>query len=314
MCWNRCCAVNLESDMPNVALMTTEEKVAEAMRRSVPLLPAAARDQVLALLEPSSIAIMAGTLVVWAGSHFFGVGEIVDVILLVVGFGFLGLAVFAGAQELYDFATIAIRARTEADLDRAGRHFASAVSILGISTISALLLRKSARAAAARGRPRVRPMPDVGPVPATGARPTITRPQTLASGALGETDWWGNISVIRNQSLSEQRATLYHEWVHRVLSPRFGPLRRLRAQLRASGYWRSALLRYLEEAMAECYGQLRAYGLGDMLTGFSFPIRGGYVTVSQLVTEGIAIGNIVVGGAIFHVVVIEGSWESRVPR
>ena len=74
--------------MPNVALMTSDERVAEAMRRSAPLLPAAARNQVLALLEPSSTAIMAGTLVVWAGSHFFGVAEIVDVILLVVCFGF----------------------------------------------------------------------------------------------------------------------------------------------------------------------------------------------------------------------------------
>jgi hypothetical protein len=300
--------------MSNVAGMRSDQKVAEAMRRSLPHLPAEARNQVLALLEPSSIAIISGTLLIWAGSHFFGVGEIVDVILLGVGFGLLGMAVFTGAEALHAFATTALNARTDADLDIAGRHFAQAVAILGISVISTLLLRKSARAASSRGRPTVRPLPNVGTGPAAGARLKVTRPQTLPSGALGETDWWGNIAVIRNQSLAEQRVTLYHEWVHRVLSPRFGPLRQLRAQLRASGYWRSALLRYLEEAMAESYAQLRAYGLGDMLTGLSFPITGGYVTVSQLLTEGAAIGNILVGGAVFHVVVVEGSWEARGPK
>jgi hypothetical protein len=174
---------------------------------------------------------------------------------------------FTGARELYDFATVAINAGTDSDLDAAGRHFAHAVGILGVSVVSTLRLRKSTGAASSRGRPRVRPLPNVGQVPAPATRLKITRPQTLPSGALGETDWWGNITVTRNQSITEQRATLYHEWVHRVLSPQFGPLRQLRAQLRASGYWRSALLRYLEEAMAESYAQLRAYGLGNLLTG-----------------------------------------------
>lgn len=76
--------------MPNVALMRNEEKLAEAIRRSLPLLPAEARNQLLALLEPSSIAIISATLLIWAGSHFFGVGEIVDVLLLGVGFSLLG--------------------------------------------------------------------------------------------------------------------------------------------------------------------------------------------------------------------------------
>jgi hypothetical protein len=40
----------------------------------------------------------------------------------------------------------------------------------------------------------------------------------------------------------------------------------------------------------------------------SFPVAGGYVTVSQLVSEGVAIGNILVGGTTFHVAVIDGPW------
>jgi hypothetical protein len=113
--------------------------------------------------------------------------------------------------------------------------------------------------------------------------------------------------VTRNQSLTEQRLTLFHEWVHRVLTPRFGPMRQLRVQLRANAYWRSALLRYVEEAMAESYAQLRVQGLQQALVGIRFPIQGGYVTVSQVAAEGVAIGNIMVGGTLFHVLVVESA-------
>ncbi len=290
----------------NTVPLGTHERIAEAMRRSLPMLPVEAKHQVQGLLSSESVAIIAGTLLLWAGSHLFGIGEIVDIILLTVGFAVLGLSVFSGAQELYNFTNAAVGARTDADLQRAARHFAAAVNILGISLISALLLRHSTRAVAVRGRPSVKPMPNVGAIPAPSAPTRITRPFSLPGGALGETDWWGNISVTRNQTLTEQRLTLYHEWVHSVLSPRFSPMRQLRAQLRASGYWRSALLRYIEEAMAESYAQLRVRGFENILVGIRFPIEGGYVTVSQVATEGIAIGNITVSGAQFTIRIGEG--------
>jgi len=97
--------------------------------------------------------MIAGTLVLWAGSHFIGVGEIVDAILLGVGVVFLGLSVFEGASELLDFANVALSANSSDQLDQAGRHFARAVTILGISTIQALLLRGQGRAVINRGMP-----------------------------------------------------------------------------------------------------------------------------------------------------------------
>ena len=175
--------------------------------------------------------------------------------------------------------------------------------------ISAILLKKSAEPVIARGRPQIRRMPNIGPPPAAGVLPTITRPFRLASGALGETDAWGNIAVSRNQTLTEQRLTLYHEWVHSILSPRFGPFRQFRAQLRMSAYTRSALLQYLEEAMAESYAQLRARGLQNILVGIRFPLTGGYVTITQMVSEGTAIGNIILGATRFTVYVQTGVWR-----
>ncbi|HET9954811.1 MAG TPA: hypothetical protein VFQ61_09915 [Polyangiaceae bacterium] len=117
---------------------------------------------------------------------------------------------------------------------------------------------------------------------------------------------YGAITIARNQSLTEQRITLYHELVHRYFSPRTGPLRRLRAEVRISGYSRSALLRYLEEALAEGYGQLRGYGLDKALAAYRFPIDFGYVTVSRMMAEGQAIGSITLGGVLFYVSVSQG--------
>lgn len=114
------------------------------------------------------------------------------------------------------------------------------------------------------------------------------------------------ITIARNQSLTEQRVTLYHELVHRYFSPRTGPLRKLRAEIRISGYSRSAFLRYLEEALAEGYGQLRVHGLDKAFAAYRFPIDFGYVTVSRLIAEGRAIGTITMGGVLFHVSISPG--------
>lgn len=126
----------------------TADRVAEAMHRAIPLLPPEAQAQVRAMLSPESLGIVCATLLAWVGSHLFGVGEIVDLILLGVGVALLGLSVFTGAQHLYEFAVTAANARSDDELNRAAREFAAAVTILGISVISALLLRRSLRATA----------------------------------------------------------------------------------------------------------------------------------------------------------------------
>lgn len=284
----------------NVAQMSAEEKLTEAIKRSIPMLPSEAQQQLKALLTPKALAIAVGTLIFWAGSHFFGVGEFVDIILLGVGVVFIGLGVFDGASDLYDFVTLAINAKSDSELTKAAEYFAEAVTVLGVTAITALLMKNSAKPVISRGRPRFYRMSNVGPPPPAGT-PIITRPKTLASGALGETDYYGYIKVLRGRPIPEQRVTLYHEWIHRVLSPKLGPFRELRAQLNASRYNRSGILRYLEEALAEAYGNYRVYGIKSSIVGITFPLEGGYVTISQLAAEGIAIGNISLGGAQFTV-------------
>jgi len=289
-----------------IARMSSTEKIGAALQRSLPYLPAGARATVEAMLTPTALALIAGTLVVWAGSHFFGVGEIVDIVLLGVGVVALGFAVFEGANELYEFASRALGAHSEADLEAAGQHFARAVVLLGISTIQTILLRGQGRAVIARGRPQIHPRIHVGTPPPAGNQLRLSRPANLPGGNLGVTDEYGVIVVARNQALNEQRLTLLHELVHRYFSPRTGPLRRLRAELQMSAYSRSALLKYLEEALAEGYAQLRVNGLEKALSQYRFPLDWGYVTVSQLAAEGTAIGTITLGGVLFHVSVSLG--------
>ena len=59
----------------DVAQMSAEDKLTEAIRRAILMLPSEAQEQLEALLTPQALAIAVGTLVVWAGSHFVGVGE-----------------------------------------------------------------------------------------------------------------------------------------------------------------------------------------------------------------------------------------------
>jgi hypothetical protein len=287
--------------------MSSADKIAEAMRRSLPNLPPEGRAVVGALIKPETLAIIAGTLVVWAGSHVLGVGEIVDLILLGVGVLTLGFAVFEGAGAFRDFVTGALNARTDADFEQAGKHFARAVTLLGVSAIQALLLRGQGRAIAARGQPQVYARPDVGAPPPAGNQLRVSRPATLPDNMLGETDAFGVIAIARNQTLTEQRISLFHELVHRYFCPRTGPLRKIRAEIRMSAYSRSAFLRYLEEALAEGYGQLRVHGLAEALGAYRFPLTNGYVTVSQLAGEGAAIGTITLGGVLFYVSISQGA-------
>jgi hypothetical protein len=290
---------------PTVAGMTASQKVAEALRRSLPLLPADARAEVEKLLEPATLAILVGVLVVWAGSHFFGVGEVVDVVLLAVGVAFLGMAAWEAGNELVSFANTAVNATSSADLDRAAHSFARAVSIIGINAVMAVLFHQTAKAVRARPSRTSRPgLIEVGPPPPKG-KVRIVEDPTLAPGE-GFTTAYGDITVSSRGSANDKALVLYHEMVHSFLSPKLAPLRELRARLSTSAYVRSALLKYLEEALAETYAQLRVNGISELPTGIRFPVKNGYVTISQLRVEGTAIGTIVIGTMSFNVTYVPG--------
>src|SRR5882724_10536700 len=103
----------------NVAAMSTTDRLKEVLTRSKKNFGPDVAQAIDSLLSPTNLAILAGTLALWAGSHFFGVGEIVDVLLLIVGAFTIGWSISDVAKDMYTFADRTLNARTDADLETA---------------------------------------------------------------------------------------------------------------------------------------------------------------------------------------------------
>lgn len=127
--------------MENIATMTVQQKLQRVVRKAADHLPGDMRAHLLAFVSPEALSIMAVVVTVWAGSHFFGVGEIADVVLLFAGWLALGGAALNGSRKLFDFAITTYNASSQADLDRAARDLSDAINILGIDVVLGLLFK-----------------------------------------------------------------------------------------------------------------------------------------------------------------------------
>ncbi len=293
--------------------MSIEARIEAVVRRTAAQLPAEVGRQLLALIEPRSLAIIAGVVSLWAGAQFFGVGEVADVVLIVAGWAAFGTVAFAAGRELFDFAVDTADARTDADLDRAAAHLARGVTLLGVQTVLALLLRRPRgvlrdQYLATPGNPNPLPLSDFRNLPSNrwwGYKPSVTGDPGLPAGAGGTDVVLGDIEYSLAGTLQDQQLALVHETVHQFLTPKLNLLRGLRGFLRAQGYNRSYILRYLEEALAETVAQLRVKGISqaNLVEGLRFPVANGYVTVAKIGAEarGLLFGPIIVGGQVYNV-------------
>jgi hypothetical protein len=110
------------------------------------------RTQFESLFTPMNIGITGAALMAWGVSHFFGVGEAVDLGLAVVGALFLGASAFRAGYELGTFLEIAGTAESDAELDSAADHLAIAVTIIGVTAFVGLVMKAGARGAGIAGR------------------------------------------------------------------------------------------------------------------------------------------------------------------
>ena len=258
----------------DVGKMSFEDKLGEVLTRSLSKLGPEARAQIEAIISPESLAIIAGILVVWVASHFFGVGEAIDIIIAAVGIIAIGWAVFEGLDHLFDFAKITYDATTEAQLDKAADHFAKAVSILGITAVLALLFK--GRPKSYKGKPVA-----VGKPPKSGGaryKPQSRGDPKMRAGE-GETSWWGDMVYSTRGSAKTQALVRLHERIHQILTPKLNLLRNIRVQSRANSYVKSSLSMYLEEALAETIAQIGINGFRSAFKGVTFPVQNGYVTL-----------------------------------
>lgn len=294
-----------------------------AVSKAAKLLPADVGSQLLAMVSPEALATMAGIIVVWAGSHFFGIGEIADVVLLIVGWVAIGGVAVEAAHKLFDFASGVYNGRTEQELDQAAANLSQAITLIGVNTVMALLLKKKPDdtfKTSYRNTRMPRYSTSVGnamSAPRNAGwryRPKIRFTNRLDAGT-GSTNMWGDITIGRRGSYSHKSAkvasndvltAIYHERVHSFVAPKFYLLRELRAFLRTSAYNKSYIMRYLEEALAETVGLMRANGMSSqyIIDGFKFPLRLNYeITFTALRHEaaGVLLGPVIVGGIMYNV-------------
>ena len=130
---------------PDVAHWPLERKLIEAARRTTGKLPSEMRAQFAVLFAPESIAITGLVLAFWAGSHLVGVGEVIDIVLLLIALGTVGWQAFQVGRDIGAFLQIAASARSEADLDRAADRLASVVVTVGVTVFVALVFKAGNR-------------------------------------------------------------------------------------------------------------------------------------------------------------------------
>ncbi|MGK3126860.1 hypothetical protein ACCY16_22360 [Candidatus Pantoea formicae] len=303
--------------------LNLQSRLELVLSKAAALLPLESGQQILAMMTPQAMATMAAIVVAWASAHFFGIGEIADVILLIVGWVAVGGVALEAGKKLYDFAIQTNNARNEADLDVAAKNLADAITLIGVDAVLAILIKKKPGDTFKipfRGKSMPRYSRDIGKrmsLPRNGGwrytpKIKITKHKDVIQGA---TKPWGDAVVGRNYypgAMSKEEAhmkmltTLYHEQVHIFIAPKFYLLRELRVFMRQSAYNKSFILRYLEEAFAETIGLLRARGMHReyIVEGFKFPLGNNYeITFSYLRNEaaGILLGPVVVGGLVYRV-------------
>ena len=291
------------------------------IRKAAALLPGDMGHRLTELLSPMSLAVMAGVVAIWAGSHLVGVGEIADVVMLVAGWITIGSGAMAGIHKLIEFAVTTASAQSAVDLDRAAGDLAEAITTLGFNVVLGLLFK---------GRPRstfkepfapqvrfpsyrefARVMPRGGPTRMYEAKLIITRDRYAGPGGTRPGD---NVATVGRKFIPEAksasearrdvRGAVYHERFHQRLTQALSLLGRPAVYLRMGAYKRSYVLRYIEEAAAEA---VRLHKIGGArpgeLTALEFPLNGAYgITIAAIGIEirGILLGPVIVSSAAFN--------------
>ncbi len=297
--------------------MFLSQKLEAVLRKSEALLPDDVGRHLLAIISPASLAIMAGVVAVWAASHFVGVGEVADVVLLLTGWLTIGGAALDGTRKMIRFALTTHNARTDVDLDRAARDLADAVSILGVDVALGLLFKgrpkgtfKTLHGSMPSYKVFRSVMPAGGPTRMYEAEVIFTKDKFAGEGG---TDPQNVARVGRDRvpgALPKEAARrnfrkgYYHERVHQRLNQGFSLLGRPALYLKLGAYKRSYTLRYLEEAAAEARALWKVGGpVHPEPVWYKFPYDKRYQITLALIgheANGLLLGPVTVGGATYN--------------
>lgn len=297
--------------------MSLTQKLEAVFRRTGTLLPGDVGRHLLALISPASLAIMAGVVGVWAASHFVGVGEVADVVLLLTGWLTIGGAALDGTRKMISFAIVAYGARTEADLNRAAQDLADAISILGVDVALGLLFKgrpkgtfKTLHGSMPSYKVFKSVMPAGGPTRMYEAKVIFTKAKFAGEGGTDPQNVarvgrdWVPGALSKAAARRNFRKGYYHERVHQRYNQGFSRLGRPALYLKLGSYKRSFILRYLEEAAAEARALWKVGGhVHPEPTWYEFPFDKRYQITLALIgheVNGILLGPVTVGGAMYN--------------
>ena len=126
----------------SVASMGAGDKVAAALQRSLPHLSGEVQAAVAEMVTPTNLVIMAGIFVAVALANTNPVtGAAVDSILLGVAWFAAGLTGVYALGDFIDATVSAIKAKSETELDEAGKTYAKALVGMGSALIQAIMAR-----------------------------------------------------------------------------------------------------------------------------------------------------------------------------
>ena len=132
-----------ETSVPLVADLNNVEKLIKAVEASAKHLPSEVADEIKAIFTPATLATMVGVFTVYIAAHATGIGQAMDIGMLIAGGIYFGLDAFAIFKDIAGFAG-AVNATSEEELDKAGEHLASAVAKIGVDAVMTLLTKKVA--------------------------------------------------------------------------------------------------------------------------------------------------------------------------
>ncbi len=152
--------------------MEKSEKLCRAFVRALEKLPGETMKEVQVMLSPESLALVGTMTAAWVGTQGIPVlGQAVDVALLTLGVVMAAAQTAAVKDSLWNYVKYATDASDEAGLDMAAMHLARAVSVVGVSVVTFLLMKKVPGKVQKRpgpGEPPSLPLPEPVPV-AVGA-------------------------------------------------------------------------------------------------------------------------------------------------
>lgn len=158
----------------SAAQWSTAQRIAETLRRMPGYLPDALAAEVRALLTPSALAILAVSLAALAVAQAYGVGEVLDAVLVAAAWASAGWTGILGLKDFVAGILAGARAGTSADIDTAAREAAGGLLKLGVAFLSSLLLRAKASAgggdASETSGTAARPAGDPSPSPKASSR------------------------------------------------------------------------------------------------------------------------------------------------